>query len=309
MRLDDPALMTDPARYTRPSGPPVLVAGATGTLGTHLVRELVALGHRVVALTRNARSLRPVPHVLDVAQGDLADAASLDRACRGVEVVISCAGAPLAAGNLRDRRSFEEVDWEGNRRLLDSVRRAGVQRFLYVSVYGAGALLRTEYARAHERFVELLAASGLRFTVVRPTGFFSAYEPLLRFARRGAVPVIGSGDARTNPIHESDVAELCAKAVSGDERVVEAGGPEVLTRRRIAELALEAVGRGGRLVRVPPAALAAATALARPLNRRLAAVLEFGRAVSLTDVVGPARGRLRLRDHFARRAAELAEAT
>lgn len=302
----DPSLMTDPARYARPSGPAVLVAGATGTLGGHLVRELIALGHRVVALTRRADQVRPVPRLVDVVQGDLADAASLDRACAGVDVVFSCAGASLDPADLRDRASFDEVDWEGNRRLLESARRAGVKRFLYVSLFNGQTLLGTEYARAHERFAELLEGSGLRHTVVRPTGFFSAFEPFVRMARRGVVPVIGPGEARTNPIHEADLAELCAAAVARDDAVLEAGGPEVLTRRRIAELALEAAGRGGRVVHVPPAAFGAASALARPFNRRVAAVLDFGRAVSLADVVAPARGRRRLGEWFERRAAALA---
>lgn len=306
MRTDDPVLMTDPARYARPPGPAVLVAGATGMLGGHLVRELLALGHRVVALTRRPERVRAVPRLVDVVRGDLADPRTLDDACRGVEVVFSCAGASLDPTGLRDRRTYADVDWLGNRNLLEAAQRAGARRFLYVSLFGARELAATEYAGAHERFAELLAASGLRYTVVRPTAFFAAFVPLVRMALRGRALVIGRGDARTNPIHESDLAELCAAAVSASEEMLDVGGPETFTRHRIAEMALEAAKRKARVLRVPPAALSLAATAVRPFNRRVGALLDFVRVVSRTDAVAPSRGHRRLRDYFEQRVAMLA---
>ncbi len=69
------------------------------------------------------------------------------------------------------------------------------------------------YARAHESFVVLLRDSGLPSTVVRPTGFFSVFGESLHMARKGRGILIGSGGARTNPVHEEDVAAVCVEAL------------------------------------------------------------------------------------------------
>jgi uncharacterized protein YbjT (DUF2867 family) len=286
----------------RLTGHRVLVAGASGTLGRSVVRELVARGERVRALVRDpdgsgAHALGRV----DLIRGDLLDAGSLGGACDDVDVVISCAGASMRLGNWGDRRSFMEVDFGGNANLLQVARTAGVAKFIYVSLFGAGDLLRTEYAAAHERFAGALAASGLPHTVVRPTGFHSFFGDTLEMARRGRVLLIGDGSARTNPVDERDVAEACVDAILLQDREVAIGGPEVLARRRIAELAFEAVGRSPKI-----SSLSRRTfeAIARPVaivNPRIGALWAFGAAVSTTDVVAPRLGSRSLVDYFAER--------
>ncbi|HEX8693979.1 MAG TPA: SDR family oxidoreductase [Longimicrobium sp.] len=277
----------------------VLVAGATGQLGRYVVRELKARGYRVRALTRAPERLRAAGVEADeAARGDLLDSASLGAACAGVDAVLSCAGASMDLGALGDRRSFLEVDWRGNRSLLAAARAAGARKLVYVSVFGGEAMSGLEYTDAHERFVDELARSGLAHTVVRPTGFFSFLGEIAKMAKKGRGPVIGDGSARTNPIHEADVAVVCADALASPEREIAAGGPDVLTRREIVELAFRAVGREPKVTRVPPAVFRTMALLARPFNRRLAALLAFGAAVSQVDCVAPVRGTRRLEDYF-----------
>jgi uncharacterized protein YbjT (DUF2867 family) len=277
----------------------VLVAGATGQLGRYVVRELKARGYQVRALTRAPERLRAAGVEADeAARGDLLDPASLGAACAGADAVLSCAGASMDLNALGDRRSFLEVDWRGNRNLLQAARAAGVRKFVYVSLFGGEEMRGLEYADAHERFVDELARSGLAHTVVRPTGFFSLIGEIVKMAKKGRGPVIGEGSARTNPIHEADVAAACADALAADEREIAAGGPDVLTRREIVELAFRAVGRPPKPTRVPPAVFRAAALLMRPFNRRLAALLAFGAAVSQVDCVAPVRGTRRLEDYF-----------
>jgi uncharacterized protein YbjT (DUF2867 family) len=287
----------------------VLVAGATGQLGRQVAGELGRRGWRVRALARDPARLAALGLPAEGAIcGDLADPASLRAACAGVDAVVSCAGASMRLGGLRDRRSFAEVDWRGNRALLDAARAAGVRRFVYVSVFGAERLRGTAYVDAHERFVDALAASGMDHAVVRPTGFFSFLGELVRMAAKGQGAVIGDGAARTNPVHEADVAGACADALAGSAREIAVGGPETFTRRELVELAFRAVGRAPRVMRVPPAAFRAAAALARPVNPRIAALLEFGTEVSLVDCVAPVRGTRRLDDHFRVAAAHISHA-
>lgn len=291
-----------PATMSDALGHHVLVAGATGTLGRRVVRELLARGERVRVLARdprgaNAQELGPV----ELVRGDLTDPASLVGVCDDIDVVISCAGASMRLGGLFDRRSFMEVDFGGNANLLEMALTAGVSRFVYVSLFGARALLRTEYAAAHERFVGALAASGIHHTVVRPTGYFSFFAEMLDMAARGRVLLIGDGSVRTNPIDERDVATLCVDAILTEERELLAGGPEVLTRRRIAELAFEALGKRPRISSISPRAFSALTKPLVGVNRRLHALSAFGAAVSAMDCVAPRTGARTIADYFAER--------
>lgn len=281
----------------------VLVAGATGTLGRAVVRQLKKEGHWVRGLGRSVPRLRELP-LDETFEADLTDPESLRGCCDGVDAVLSCAGASMQLTDLGDRRSFEAVDFAGNRNLLAEARRAGVSKFVYVSVHGADRLLATEYARAHERFVALLRESGLPSTVIRPTGFFSVFAEILQMARKGRGLLIGSGEARTNPVHEEDVAAVCVEALDRQEAEISVGGPEVMSRRRIAEVAFEVLGTKPRITSIPPWVFHALVAPARLWNRRLHALMAFGAAVSVVDVVAPTVGRRDLRSYFRELAAD-----
>ncbi|HYH80647.1 MAG TPA: SDR family oxidoreductase [Longimicrobium sp.] len=274
----------------------VLVAGASGQLGRHVVEELRRRGWRVRALSRHPERL--AGRVDAAVRGDLLDAASLREACAGVDAVFSCAGASMDLANLRDRRGPLEVDWGGNRNLLAAARGAGVRRCVYVSVFGGRAMRHLEYTDAHERFVDELAGSGMAHAVIRPTGFFSFFGEIARMAKKGRGMVIGDGEARTNPIHEADLAIVCADALAGGPREVAVGGPETFTRTEIVRTAFRALGREPKLTRVPPAVFRGAAVVAKPFNRRLAALLAFGAEVSVADCVAPVHGTRRLEDYF-----------
>jgi uncharacterized protein YbjT (DUF2867 family) len=193
------------------------------------------------------------------------------------------------------------VDLEANLNLLAEAKRAGVRKFVYVSLHGADALGGLDYVDAHEEFVAALAASELDYTILRPTGFFYVFEEIFKMAaERGRVLLVGDGSARTNPIHETDLARECADAVEVGEREMPVGGPETYTRREIAELAFETLGRRPKITSLPPALVRAMIAPVKLFDRRLYDFLAFGVAVSTIDVVAPPTGRTGLRRHFRR---------
>ncbi|MFN3324432.1 MAG: SDR family oxidoreductase [Bryobacteraceae bacterium] len=273
---------------------PVLVAGATGALGRHVIAVLRRREYRIRCLSRRAQE---GPCWAEMRNADLRDRASLAGVCQGVEAVISCAGASLRL-DFRDRTGFREIDAAGNANLLEEARRSGVRKFVYVSLAGGGELRRTEYADAHEWFVERLAESGMAHAVVRPTGFFNIFGEILEMARKGRAVVIGPGEARTNPIHPADVARACVEALEGEAAELVIGGPEIFTRREIVELACSIAETSPRIVHVSPKLMRAATAPLALLQPRLHALMRFGIEVSLRDVLAPAYGAQALGDYF-----------
>jgi uncharacterized protein YbjT (DUF2867 family) len=283
----------------------VLIAGASGALGTETARQLAARGWRVRALARDPARLAPdVRGGAEVVVGDARDAAVVARAVAGVDAVFSCLGAPVLPALGLGWRGFGAVDWPLNRGLVDAARAAGVARFAYVSVFHTPALRRLAYVDAHERVVGHLRASGLPHAVIRPTGFFSALAAYVDLARKGPLPELGGGAARTNPIADADLAAVCADAVAADAPALEldVGGPEVLSRRAIAELAFAALGRPPRVRRLPVAPLRVAMTLARPFHPRISQFFAFVAAISTQDVIAPAHGARRLADAFEARA-------
>lgn len=288
----------------------VLVAGATGSLGRHVVAELLARGERVRILSRRDPSDATSPFSaaagrVEAVRGDVLDPPSLLPACAGVEAVVSCVGASLDLYAWRDRRSYTLVDGLGNLALLQAARTAGVGRFAYVSVFARGAIERTAYVRAHRRVEEALATSGLDWRAIRPTGFFGFLDELVRMAARGLLPVIGDGKARTNPVAEQDLAAFVASAFDRTERVTEIGGPDALSREEMALLAAHAVGRRARIVRSSPRAWLAGARLLARAQPRLSELFEFAAVVSTNDAVAEARGTRRLEDRFREVAAAL----
>jgi uncharacterized protein YbjT (DUF2867 family) len=143
----------------------------------------------------------------------------------------------------------------------------------------------------------------MRFGIIRPTGVFTAFEEYLKLGARGAVPEIGDGKARTNPIHAADVAKACVEAVDTEGNLErDVGGPDPLSRHQIIELAFGALGKPVKVRRMPVAIAKFASAMARPLHPRLGEIGQFLTAVSAADAIAPIAGSRKLADYFRERA-------
>ena len=281
----------------------VLVAGATGYLGSRIVRELAARGHRVRALARTPDMPAPLRACLDdVHIADATEAASLAGCCDGVDVVISAMGLV----GKRTKQTCWDVDRGGNRALLQEARRAGVTKFVYVSVVRSPGLERVQLVRAKRQFEADLRSGGLAYTILYPNGFFSDMDEFLAMARRGRVVVFGGGGLRINPVDGADVAVAAADAVTEAAEEVDVGGPDVLTHEDIARAAFAALGRPSRITRLPSWTLTGALAVLRRLTPlRVHGRLEFPLTVLTQDVLAPATGcRRHLADHFREAAAD-----
>lgn len=278
--------------------PAILVAGATGSVGREVVRLARESGHRVTALSRNAGALRDAADRVipfDATQGipELA----------GHEVVISTLGAPVGMSH-PDRRPFRAIDFGANLNILKGARRAGIERFIYVAAHIEQGYASTSYILAHEEFVNALHDSGIPYTVLRPTGIFSAFHDFVPMARRGLLMVLGDGRARTNPIHQADVAQACLDAIGASDRERNLGGPDILTRREIAELAFAAVGKRPRILRLPASSMELGGSVTRIFNQRLGEMLEFVARVATVDCIAPVAGGRKLSDYLNALAAE-----
>ncbi len=280
----------------------IAVAGGTGALGRRVIERALGAGHVVRALTREAGRMpaelrgRVTPVV-----GDARDADAAAELVRGTDVVFSCAGASVMMERGRGWRGYGAVDTPLNVALVRAAAAAGRPRFVYVSVFHTPEMRGLAYVDAHERVVDAIRRAGLPHAIVRPTGFYSAIvDSYLPMVRRGPAPEIGDGCARTNPIADDDLAAACLDAIdAGDPALaLDCGGPDIITRHELVELAFAAAGQPPRFRRVPPWVARAGAATLRVLHPRIGQFAKFIAAISTRDLIAPARGKRRLADAF-----------
>ncbi|MEA2417967.1 MAG: hypothetical protein QOE60_173 [Thermoleophilaceae bacterium] len=246
----------------------ILLTGATGTVGSALLRRLVAAGEPVRCLVRDPRRLGEQRVRVQIALGDLTDPPSFRNALRGVGTVVHL------AASIRDQPggSIEELNAVATLRLVRAAERAGARRFLFFSAMGARHHSRTRFFRAKALAEDAVQASPLETMVFRPSIVYTPGDPWLTLLERlsylPALPVSGSGRAQYQPIWAEDVADcvLAALMASGPRRrAFELGGPETLTYDEIVRAALAAFGRRRPLVHVPLPVVRRSLRTLRPL--------------------------------------------
>ncbi len=277
----------------------ILVAGARGGVGRQVVKELIARNHNVRSLFRDKTRLDSFdgrPNEIFVA--DARDRAALNNSCENVEVVISTLGASLQLALTKNKGDYWAVDYQANKNLLAVAVQAGVRKFIYVSTFGAEAMKGVAYFDAHAAFEQELKKSGLDYAILRPTGIFYIFEEFIKLARRGIIPLIGAGSARTNPVDEADLARLCVDAIDANWKEQDIGGPETFTRREIAEMCFQALGKKPRFIRYPVGVIKTMIQPVRWFDRRLYEFLAFGVLVNTVDGIAPAIGTNKLGNYL-----------
>lgn len=277
----------------------VLVAGASGGVGKAIIHELNQHQHHVRALARNQAKLgNSLVH--DVFLADARDATKLKGACDGVDVVISALGASLQLGRTESNANYWDVDFQANKNLLEEAKRAGIRKFIYVSVYKAQEIKGSAYFEAHAAFENELKRSGLEYAIVRPTGIYYIFEEFVKLARRGVIPLFGDGSARTNPIDERDVARICVEAMENSQTEFDIGGPEVFSRREISELCFRALGKKPRFIKYPVGLIRLLIKPLKLFDQRMFDLMDFAILVSHTDFVAPRVGDEKLENYLKR---------
>lgn len=238
----------------------VTVFGGSGFVGSQIVRALARMGSRVrVAVRQPGRGyrLRMLGDVgqIEVVQANVRDDASVARALEGAEGCVNAVAILYESG----RQTFEAVHVDGARRLAVAAARAGVSRFVQISAIGADANSPAAYGRTKAAGEAAVREAYPGAAMLRPSVVFGPEDHFFnRFAEMAtispAVPLIGGGATRLQPVFVSDVGAAVAHAVWSDEAAgltFELGGPEIFTFRRLMEIMLEVIHRRRFLLPVP----------------------------------------------------------
>ena len=254
----------------------ILVAGGTGTLGTRLLARLTDRGLDVRTLSRNSDKAVPAKSDrVQVVSGDVRDARAVEQAVAGAHTVVSAITGFGAAKDVSPR----SVDWEGNANLIRAAKAAGVEHFILLSVCQAAPDHPIELFRMKHRAEDALRASGLAWTIVRPTAYMETWVGLLGdpLLQTGSTRIFGRGDNPINFVSANDVACLIDLAVADTTlrgATIEAGGPENVTMNGIVETFETITGAHGKVNHVPLPMMRVMSVLMKPINPTMAGLIE-----------------------------------
>jgi uncharacterized protein YbjT (DUF2867 family) len=226
----------------------VLLAGATGYLGSHIAKRLGEEGHTLRVLVRNKKKWQNLQIPADeIYVAEITNAKSIEGCCVGVDAVISTIGITRQ----KDHLTYMNVDYQGNLNLLREAQKSGVRRFIYVFVAFSERMRHLKLVQAKALFAEELIKSGLSYCVVKPNGFFPDMAEFLKMAKQGTVYMLGKGNHKINPIDGRDLAVACVETLEDQCAEMVIGGPEVWSYREIGKAAFRVLNKPEKIRSIP----------------------------------------------------------
>jgi uncharacterized protein YbjT (DUF2867 family) len=243
----------------------ILLTGPSGFVGSHTLPALLDAGHSVRALVRGDDATRTVlarltpeqRSAVTFARGDVTDAASLPAAVRGVDSVIHLVAIA------RDRsggRDLEQVNTQGTANVLAAMKAEGIERLVHLGAMGVRDDPALHYARSKARAEAAVAASGLRWTILKPSlmwgerdGFFNVIATLVRTSP-GVVPIPAGQHSKFQPLAIADLARVIVKGLEREDsigRSFELGGPDHWTYEQMVREVLSAMARKRAVLPLP----------------------------------------------------------
>lgn len=230
----------------------ILITGSTGFVGRHLVKRLVNQGEKPRCLARSqqkAAQALPIDKV-EIALGDTTRPGTLEPAMQGIETLVHSA---FITADIKEGRgvSYQGVNVEGTRNVVEAAQRAGVKKIVLVSGLGTRPDKPGSYMQGRYQAEQLVKESGLAWSILQPSiqfgehaAFFKGLADLIRTAP--VVPIIGTSQRKFQPIWVEDVAQCLIQQIREEKRngkTYVVGGPEQFTYAEILDLLANALGK------------------------------------------------------------------
>ena len=260
----------------------VAVAGAFGHLGYDVLKQAINKNYEVVALDLNEKDVpekgKYIFHKIDVTNKE-----TLKGTLEGVDVIVSTVGLVSKSAKLTNY----DIDLNGNLNLLEEAKASGVKKFIYVSVIHAETAPDVPMLDAKAKFEEKLKASGLVYSIVRPTGYFydivKVFRPMIE---KGTVNLLGKKDHACNVIDTPEFGEFIVAHMLDENKTYSIGGKETWTYRQIAEMCFAAAGKEPNIKCAPTWLFSVLASLPKNKKNGKAAIIKFSKFTLSNDLVG-----------------------
>ncbi len=234
----------------------ILITGASGFVASHLIPRLRQDSNILRCLVTNeAEGARIKAPGADLAVGNVTDPASLRAAMAGVDTVIHL----VAVIREKGQNTFQRVNVEGTKNVVEAAKGAGVKRFIHMGALGATPDPEFKYLNSKWLGMEAIKNSGLDYSILQPSVMFGQgagfISSLLRSINMAPfiVPIAGDGKTKLQPIWVGDVVTCVMKLLAGEKRgeTCQIGGPEVMTYDAMIDEILRALGEKKTKIHVP----------------------------------------------------------
>jgi uncharacterized protein YbjT (DUF2867 family) len=254
----------------------ILILGASGYLGREVTKLLLSKGQQVRLLVRTPAKVEDLKQAgAEIMQGDLIDPPSLARACQGVDRVLAAAHSLLGKG----KNKSEIVDDAGHRALIEAAKAAGVAHFVYMSMLGVSADHPFDFARRKYSIEEYLKASGLSYTILRPSWYMEQNVHLFNgksILEMGKTSLLGNGTKLRNFVAARDVAQFAVRALLDPKlknRTIDIGGPQNATNDEVAQLYGKIAGITPKINHLPPLVAKAMSVVLKPVQPGISRIM------------------------------------
>jgi uncharacterized protein YbjT (DUF2867 family) len=278
----------------------ILITGATGYIGRHLVTRLVAQGERprcLVRDTRRAATILPADKV-ELVQGDTIAPASLAAAMQGIETVVHAA---FMTADLKQSvgNHYEETNVHGTKNVIQAAQEAGVRRIIEISGLGTRPDKPGTYMEGRFLAEKMVKESGLDWTIIQPSVLFGKGAPFIKgladlIRTSPVVPLIGGGKILFQPIYVEDVVTIISYVLQEPERTKNKtftiGGPEYISFTQIIDLLLRTMHKSRLKAPAPTALVGVGAAVMEavlpkpPLTKAAMALFTFDNTTDLNAV-------------------------
>lgn len=278
----------------------ILITGANGYIGRHLVARLVEQGERPRCLVRNLqRAAQVLPaEMVELVQGDTTKPATLEAAVRGIDTIVHAA---FMTADLKESAGnhYATTNVDGTANLIDAAKAAGVKRIIELSGLGTKPDRPGSYMQGRYEAEQMLITSGLAWTIIRPSILFGKDAPFIKgltdlVRTAPVVPLIGGGKILFQPIAVEDVVTVIIKILADptgtDGKIYTIGGPAYYSFTQMIDGLLKAM-HTGRLKVYAPMLLVAIGAAAMeavlprpPLTRAAMTLFTFDNTTDLNSV-------------------------
>ena len=278
----------------------ILITGATGYIGRHLVARMVAQGERPRCLVRNPRRASTVlpSYKVELTKGDTITPTSLTAAMQGIDTVVHAAFITAdhkqSAGN-----HYEETNVQGTRNVIQAAKEAGVKRIIEISGLGTRPDKPGTYMEGRYQAEKMLKESGLDWTIIQPSVLFGKDAPFIKgladlIRSAPVVPLIGGGKMLFQPIYVEDVVTVILNVLEEPERsknkTYTIGGPAYLSFTQVIDALLHTMHKN-RIKAPAPMALVGVGAAAMeavlpkpPLTKAAMTLFTFDNTTDLNSV-------------------------
>ena len=254
----------------------ILLTGATGFVGGNLLKEMLKQGLKVRCLVRNPSKAEAVrqSHV-EIVKGDVTDKDSIAKALEDgkVEAAVHLVGILAETKNT----TFKAIHTQGTRNMVEMCKAKGIKRFIHISALGTRENARSEYHKTKWEAEELIRASGLEYTIFRPSVMFgkedkfvNLFASIIKISPFIMIP--GNGQNMMQPVSVKNLASAMTMAIQNSKhtnKTYEIAGPEKLTFDQIIDTICRVMGKTRLKIHIPlplmrPGALIAECILRKP---------------------------------------------